>query len=149
MSEKMTTVISGSFRKHLSQLYILREELQSRGIEVLSPIGTAALDDAAEFVVLDADPVMDHRTLQDAVFSKIRRSSFLTVCNIDGYIGRAAAFEIGYAVATGLQVLTLEPADDPNIAAYSRLLSDVFGHEIVAACATRARDGGARHPGSA
>lgn len=127
MHDKLTTVISGSFRKHLSQLYILRDELQSRSVDVLSPIGSSAINDGEEFIILDQDPVNDHRILQDNVFTKIRRSSFLTVCNVDGYIGKAAALEIGYAVATGIQILTLEPADDPNIAAYSRPLAAVFG----------------------
>ncbi|WP_349369821.1 hypothetical protein [Salinarimonas sp.] len=137
MSDRLVTVISGSFRKHLSQLYILRDELEARRVDVLSPIGSAAINEGEEFIILDNDPIEDHRTLQDAVFAKIRRSSFLTVCNIDGYIGKAATLEIGYAIAHGLQVLTWEPADDPNIAAYSRTLEQVFGPELIEAVKTR------------
>ena len=39
----------------------------------------------------------------------------------------AALLEFGYAISQGIQILTLEPATDPNIAPYTRLLSDVFG----------------------
>lgn len=122
----IVTVISGSFRKHLNEIYSLKALLQDQGIDVLSPVGTAALNPGEEFVILDEDPVADHRILQDSVFAKIRRSAFLVVYNKDGYLGRAALLEIGYAVALGLQVLTVEPVEDPNIAPYTRLLSDAL-----------------------
>lgn len=125
----IATVISGSFRKHLNEIYSLKSFLQHQGINVLSPVGTRAVNPGEEFVVLDDDPVADHRILQDSVFAKIRRSTFLVVYNKDGYLGRAALLEIGYAVALGLQVLTVEPVEDPNIAPYTRLLSDALpGH---------------------
>lgn len=120
------TVISGSYRRHLSGMYILKEALESKGVTVLSPIGSHAVNPGEEFVLLDADPVNDHRTLQDSVFAKIRRSTFLTSFNEDGYLGAAALMEFGYAISLGLQILTLRPIEDPNIAPYSRLLSDVF-----------------------
>lgn len=138
MSNDLTTVISGSFRKHLGHLYILRDELQLRRVDVFSPIGSGAVNEGEEFIILDQDPIADHRILQDAVFSKIRRSSFLTVANIDGYIGKTACLEIGYAVATGIQILTFEPVDDPNIAAYSRTLVDVFGTDLIETVKQRA-----------
>ncbi|SDO55988.1 hypothetical protein [Phyllobacterium sp. OV277] len=130
MSSELTTVISGSYRKHLRALYDLKQRLESAGIRVLSPVGSGAINVGEEFVLLDADPIHDPRTLQDSIFAKIRISSFLTVCNIDGYIGSAALLEIGYAIANGLQILTVVPVKDPNIAPYARTIGDVFGSRM-------------------
>ena len=123
----IATVISGSYRRHLAGMYALKRVLEHKGIQVLSPVGTDAINLGEEFVLLDADPIHDHRTLQDSVFAKIRRSSFLVSFNEDGYVGKASLLEYGYAISIGIPILTLEPAEDPNIRPYTRLLSDVIG----------------------
>lgn len=122
----LKTVISGSYRKHLYQLIELKNELEKNGILVLSPSGDESINPEEEFILLDTDPIHDHRVLQDSVFAKIRISSFLVVANVEGYLGRAAVLEIGYAIAHGIQILTLEPITDPNISVYCRLLQSVF-----------------------
>lgn len=127
IDKSVMTVISGSYRRHLSQMYALKRVLEGKGIAVLSPVGSEAINPGEEFVLLDADPLDDHRTLQDSVFAKIRRSSFLTSFNRDGYVGKASLLEYGYAISIGIPILTLEPAEDPNIRPYTRLLADVFG----------------------
>lgn len=123
----IATIISGSYRRHLAGMYRLKRIFERRGITVLSPIGDGAVNPGEEFVILDADPIQDHRTLQDSVFAKIRRSTFLTAFNQDGYLGRAALLEYGYAIAIGIPILSLEPIEDPNIKPYTRLLSEVIG----------------------
>ncbi len=123
----IATVISGSYRRHLAGMYALKRILERKGIHVLSPIGDGAINPGEEFVLLDADPIHDHRTLQDSVFAKIRRSSFLVGFNQGGYLGRAALIEFGYAISQGISILTLEPVEDPNIVPYTRLLADVIG----------------------
>ena len=122
----LKTVIGGSYRKHLKTLMQLKKNLQNEGILVLSPVGELAINPNEEFVVLDADPVHDPRILQDSIFAKIRASSFHVVANVGGYIGSAAKLEMGYAIAHGIQILTLEPIDDPNLAPYCRLITEVF-----------------------
>jgi hypothetical protein len=120
------TVISGSYRKHLSQILHLKQHLENQEVAVLSPSGHAAINPTEEFIVLDSDPVSHPKLLQDSVFAKIRRSTFLVVANVGGYLGRAAILEIGYAIAFGITVYTLEPVEDPNLMPYCRLLSEVF-----------------------
>lgn len=125
-AENISTVISGSYRKHLAEIYALKAFLECNGITVLSPTGTMAVNPGEEFILLDADPIHDHRLLQDSVFAKIRRSAFLIVMNKGGYLGRAALIEFGYAVAMGIEILTVEKVEDPNLAPYTRLLAEVF-----------------------
>lgn len=122
----LRTVISGSYRKHLKQLMELKTQLEAHGIIVLSPVGAYALNPNEEFVFLNADPISDHRLLQDSIFGKMRTASFHVLANVDRYIGNAALMELGYAIALGLQILTLEPVEDPNISPYCRDLTLVL-----------------------
>ncbi len=122
----LCAVISGSYRRHLNELYGLKQDLEKLGIVVLSPVGSFALNPNEEFILLDADPIQDKRLLQDSIFAKIRSSSFLILANFQGYIGKAAMMEVGYALAFGLQILSVEPVEDPNIHPYTRLLCEVF-----------------------
>lgn len=125
-SQKLCTVISGSYRKHLKELYALKAELEKQNIHVLSPVGAHATNPGEEFIYLDEDPVTDKRLLQDSVFAKIRGSSFLVLANIDGYLGTAAVMEVGYAISIGIQILTVEPVNDPNIEPYTRSIYMAF-----------------------
>lgn len=125
-AKSLCTVISGSYRRHLRELYQLKQEIEKLGILVLSPVGSSALNPEQEFVFLDADPTRDKRLLQDSIFAKIRTSSFLILANFDGYIGKAASIEVGYALAFGLQVLSIALVEDPNIKPYARLINEVF-----------------------
>ena len=122
----LNTVIGGSFRKHLKQIVSLKKALENRKVNVLSPAGHSAINPDEEFIVLDSDPVLDPKMLQDSVFAKIRRSTFFVVANVNGYLGKAAILEMGYAIATGITIFTLEPIEDPNLKPYCRLLKEVF-----------------------
>jgi hypothetical protein len=124
--DTLCTVISGSFRKHLHKIIQLKKELEKNHVAVLSPAGNIAVNPEEEFIVLDSDPVTHPKLLQDSVFAKIRRSTFLVVANFDGYLGRAAVLEIGYALAIGITVYVIEPVEDPNLKPYCHLLSEVF-----------------------
>lgn len=120
------TIISGSFRKHLRQIVRLKYLLEENGIKVLSPEGHLAINPDQEFIYLDSDPIHHPELLQSSVFAKIRRSSFIVIANIDGYLGNAAILEIGYAIALGIRVYCIEPVDDPNIAPYCTPLKEIF-----------------------
>ena len=48
----LTTVISGSFRKHLQEIASLRTELEVLGVHVLSPTGDIAMNPDEEFIIL-------------------------------------------------------------------------------------------------
>lgn len=128
MSDTATiqTVISGSFRKHLQEIVLLKQLLSNEGIHSLSPEGNFSTNPDEEFVILDSDPVQNPELLQSSIFAKIRKSTFLTVANIDGYLGNAAILEIGYAIALGVKIYTLEPVSDPNIAPYCSDLNELF-----------------------
>jgi len=124
--QSVQTVISGSYQKHFNEMIELKRFLHQEGISVLAPVSSGVVNPGQEFILLDEDPIHDPRTLQDSILAKIRASSFLVLANVDGYIGKAATFEMGYAVSQGIQILTLEPVEDPNLAGYCRPLREVF-----------------------
>ena len=130
LMSSLQTVISGSYRKHFAHMLILKECLQEARIRVLAPVSSEQLNAGEEFIILNADPVSDPRTLQDSIFAMIRTTTFLVVANVGGYLGNAAVLEIGYALAQGNQILTVEPVAAPNLGAYTRELGSVFP-EIV------------------
>ena len=120
------TVIIGSFRRHIQQIMLLKHELQKRQVAVLSPGEGAAVNPEDEFVVFSSDPVAHPKLLQDSVFIKIKRSTFVVVANIDGYIGSATLIEIGYAIANGIDIYTLEPVNNVHLIPYCKTLKDIF-----------------------
>ena len=120
------TVISGSYRKHLAQLFKLREALLEAGFEVLSPIGSIAINPKEEFVILNDDIINDPRTLQDSIFAKIRMSTFLTLGNFDNYIGNAAILEIGYAISYGIKIYSIVQVNDPNLKPYINTIDEIL-----------------------
>lgn len=120
------TVIIGSFRKHFREIIELRKKLEKLQIKVLSPKDCTIINPDDEFVIFQSDATSDQKFLQDAVFSKIRYSSFVILANFNDYIGRAATLEMGYAIANGISILTLRPVKDIHLKPYCRLLTDVF-----------------------
>ncbi len=126
MSSHIKTVISGSYRKHLAQMLEVKAFLTGEGIEVVAPVSEGVVNPGEEFILLDEDCVADPRTLQDSIFAKMRGSSFLVLANIDDYNGKAAVLEMGYAIALGIQILSLEPVNDPNLSGYCRAFDSVF-----------------------
>ncbi len=120
------TVISGSFRKHLNQISTLKKSLERLDVCVLSPSKCSAINPDDEFIILESDPVCHPELLQSSVFTKMRRSTFLVLANFDGYIGLAAAVEIGYAIALGLKIYAIEEVTDPNIAPFCTPIFHVF-----------------------
>jgi hypothetical protein len=101
----------------------------------LSPIDDNVVNPDDEFILFKSDKTTDPKLLQDGVFTKIKYSTFVVVANINGYIGRAGTLEIGYAIAHGICICTLEPVEDVHISPYCRLLSEVFPEINVAAIA--------------
>ena len=120
------TVIIGSFRKHFREIIELRKELERLHIKVLSPKDCTIINPDDEFVIFQSDATSDQKFLQDAVFSKIRYSTFVILANFNDYIGQAATLEMGYAIAHGISILTLRPVKDIHLQPYCRLLTDVF-----------------------
>lgn len=122
----LRAVIIGSFRKHLPAILQIKEELEKKNILVLSPTGSRPVNKEDEFVIFDSDYITNPRLLQDSVFSKIRHSTFVVVANINGYIGKATILEIGYAIASNINIYTFEPTLDLHLSPYCKNLEEII-----------------------
>lgn len=123
---KESTVISGSYRRHLGDILILKRFLEEKGVTVLAPTGTTAVNPGSEFIVLDTDETSDVATLQSAIFDKMRGASFHVLCNRGGYLGTASVVEAGYALASRKVLYTTDPVNDPNLAVFCKPLHEKF-----------------------
>lgn len=94
----LKTVICGSYRKHWDEVLRVRSFLEEQGVHVLAPTGFRVVNPGATFARLEGEPEVEVRMVQDAFFAQIRNATFLTVANVDGYLGKAVTFEIGYAI---------------------------------------------------
>ena len=121
------TLIIGSYRRHFEHIAALKASLESNGVTVRAPASDRIVNPGEDFALLESDATSTPRDVQDRIFSLIRASDFVVVANIDGYLGRATTLEIGYAIASGIDVLSCEPIDDPNIAGYVRPLGELAG----------------------
>lgn len=100
---KLTCAVSGSFRRFLDDVRSAIRELRALGVRVLSPPSTEVAGELDGFVMLKGDRG-DPSVIEQAHLQGIARSDFLYVVNPEGYIGRSASLEIGYALACSVPV---------------------------------------------
>jgi len=106
-------VIIGSFRKHYDQIVNVIEDFNAAEIEVLSPKKAKILNPTDEFVIFDYDPEgLSEKELEDLVLKKMHGSDFVYLVNPEGYIGRSAAFEMGYCAARGFKIFAMEDSTE-------------------------------------
>jgi len=105
----LSVAISGSFRKHLSELKFVISKFESEGIKVLCPLTTNTIDPKAEFIVLTSDdPSLSNSKLEMNYMRKIGSSDFHYIYNLNGYIGYSVAAEIAYARLKGISIIMSE-----------------------------------------
>lgn len=109
---KISVVVLGSFRKHLDGIMQTAQAFRSLGCEVLSPGVGRPINPGAEFVKLDTDGDKSEAALLAFVLGAIDRADLVYFYSPDGYLGAAAAAELGYCRAASKRVYFLaEPAD--------------------------------------
>jgi len=114
--------ISGSFRRHLVEIQQVMSELERAEFVVLSPGGTVSLGIEQGFTFLATDRSRDARTVEDGHLKAIHRSDVLWIVCPDGILGASTMFEIGFAVACDVPIVTLDeihdqcygPSDNPR-----------------------------------
>ena len=113
-----TVSIIGSFRKpkHYLEITNLICKLKASGIEVLSPAGTEVVDIVDDFVMFESDDKsLTPEEIESATLAKILASDIVYVCDVDGYIGRTTAYEIGCCEVRNKEMYFLETPEDFEI----------------------------------
>ena len=110
-----TVSVIGSFRKdnHYSKVVEVINKLKENNIKVLSPAGTEVVDSVDNFVIFASDDkALSPSEIESATLEKILSSDIVYVCDVDGYIGRTTAYEIGCCDAKKKEIYFLEYPKD-------------------------------------
>ena len=109
-----TVTICGSFRKFSEELKDTIEEFQDRSVEVLSPKSSSIVGCVDDFVSLKSDVIkrIDQeanltesiKIIENSHLAAIQQSDAVWMIAPKGYVGSAASFEIGYALAHNVPV---------------------------------------------
>ncbi len=113
-SPPVRLTVSGSFQRHLAEVQLVMQQLESAGATLPSPRTTRATGVIDGFVLLDGDNGSP-ADLERAHLAAIRSSDALYVVDPGGYIGASVSLEIGFALALGIPVFAQEaPARPPH-----------------------------------
>ncbi|MCA9309382.1 hypothetical protein KC973_03325 [Candidatus Saccharibacteria bacterium] len=106
-------VISGSYHKDNEGLAVLFKELETCGVQVLSPLSVEFLDSTEPVVKSVHESALDISALEQFHLRAIREADVLFVHAPHGYVGISTSFEIGYAVSRHVPVVSLiTPLDE-------------------------------------
>lgn len=116
---KLKVTLSGSFRKHLGEIVKIIAEFSELDVEILSPAFTTPKNPDDEFVLFFGEDSEDPKILEANHLNAIEKSDFLYLVNPGGYLGKSANLELGYALAFGKPIFSLEPIDDVTLGLFS------------------------------
>jgi len=109
---EIKVVISGSFRKHLSEIGKASSKFKDAGVKVLAPLTHEVKNNGADFLILTTDDSQKTADVLEKDFmSKILESSFLYIANIGGYIGKSTAAEMCFAILNNITIVVAEKID--------------------------------------
>jgi hypothetical protein len=94
------------------------EALCARGVVVLSPADPRIVDAIGPFLFVASDRTRSVRLVEDRHLASIARSDFLWLVTPDGYTGPSTAMEIGFAVASGVPILSTSLPHDLTLRQY-------------------------------
>lgn len=117
--------VSGSFHRHMVQIYEAVGLLRSHGVDVLSPADPRVVDHIGEFLFVASDKLRSIKLVQDRHLEAIRQSDFLWVVCPDGYTGASTSGEIMAAHVMNVPVYGLVSALDVTIGQYVQVVENV------------------------
>src|SRR5438552_12861215 len=110
--------VSGSFHRHISDIYFAVSQLRAAGVNVLSPVDPTIVDQNGDFLFVASDILRSVKLVQDRHFEAIRASDFLWLICPDGYTGSSASAEIGAAHICGTPVFSNSVPSDATLKHY-------------------------------
>lgn len=114
----LRVTVSGSFRRHMTEIYEAVAEFVDRGATVLSPADPRIVDQIGEFVFVASDRVRSIKMVEDRHLDCIRSSDFLWLVAPDGYVGQSASMELGYAIAHNVPIFCTQLPNDGTLRKY-------------------------------
>lgn len=110
-------MLHGSFSKHFEQLQAASRIFEAAGIEVLAPKLGKLVADVDGFSLFEDEVGADPRLVELMYLHNLKRldgNGFSYFVNVDGYIGKSAAYELGIAQLTNTRCFFYDKlADHP------------------------------------
>lgn len=100
--------ISGSFRKHLDYILNVKNNLESKGTQVLSPRFSKPRNPGESFVIFAGEEQFSPLELERYHLQCLTQSDALVVCNPNGYVGASTFIEIGCAHTLDKRIIFTE-----------------------------------------
>ena len=108
---RLKAVMCGSFRRDHASLSVAFDEL-ARHFEILSPASVDFVDTDAEFVRVAEEWNQEAGAIEERHLQAMRSADLVWLHAPDGYVGRSASMELGYARALGIPVFCVEAPKD-------------------------------------
>jgi len=140
---RYSAAVSGSFHRHMVAITSAVHELASLSVRVLSPADPRVVAAQGEFLFVASDRVRSVRLVQDRHLDSIRAADFLWLICPDGYVGRSASMELGYAAAARVPVFATRAPSDLTLREYVTIvpaLSEAL-HRVEASSRPRRPEG--------
>jgi nucleoside 2-deoxyribosyltransferase len=118
--------LSGTFRKDNKGLRRAYDELVTCGCQVLSPHRLDFQSDKVLFVKDSAESDLSDRTIEQHHLTAIKQSDFVWLHAPEGYVGRSAAFEIGYAFAHNIPVFCRDELSEQTLDLFVTKMTSVY-----------------------
>jgi NTP pyrophosphatase (non-canonical NTP hydrolase) len=109
-------VICGSFRRDPAGLRRDYLALQEAGYSVLSPLDLEFVREVDGFVYTRGDEGRTSFDVEQAHLGAMRRADLVWLHCPDGYVGRSAAMELGFARALGIRIFAAQRPEDVTLA---------------------------------
>lgn len=122
--DQLAAVLCGSFHRDPSGLCADFEDLSAR-FNVLSPRSLDFVDPKASFVRLADEMHQSSADIEAGHLEAMRSADLVWLHAPDGYVGRSAAMELGYASAFGIPVFTTEAPSDEALREIVTLVAGV------------------------
>ncbi len=114
---RWSVALCGSFRRDRAGLKRDYDDLVVAGCRVLSPVDVNWCAERDGFVLAAHEVDDDPSSVEEAHLCAMRTADFVWLYAPDGYVGRSASMELGYAHALGLRIFARTLPDDVTLAA--------------------------------
>jgi NTP pyrophosphatase (non-canonical NTP hydrolase) len=122
---RASVALCGSFRRAPTGLRHEYETLAGAGCRVLSPIDIDWIAERDGFVFAEHEIDDEPSSVEEAHLRAMRAADFVWLYAPDGYVGRSASMELGYAHALGLSIFARTIPDDVTLAGLVRRVDSI------------------------
>lgn len=113
--QRLRVTICGTFNLGLPAVVEAVDFFHASGVAVLSPADPTPVEVVNGFLYVASDRHRDPGLVEARHLQAIAESDFVWLVAPDGYVGVAAALEVGFAIARSISVFSVDRVTDRNV----------------------------------